>query len=55
MGYALKMFGRKKASFQHYETINKNVDGYNWDLINEDRKSIRSEPIVEQIKYINSK
>lgn len=51
MGYALKMFGNKKASFQLYETINKNVEGYNWDEINRDRKHLSKEPLPYKTEY----
>ena len=54
MAYALKMFGNKKASFQRYETVNRDVEGINYDLLNEDRKELGKEPLPYKTEFKKS-
>lgn len=37
-------------SYTRYARINKNVEGINWDLLNEDRKQLHQEPLPYETK-----
>ena len=45
--------GRNVPTFALYIKANENVEGYNWDEINVDRRQVGNEEFPEKTKFIN--